>query len=221
MAMRARLHVALSFALAVACGDDDSSACTSGQTCSPPGSAGPDAALDSGRPDATFLDASPLDASPGSTGGDCSLVGCSSGASFLGWPLMGTLDEIKTRSVEVCRNGRDCVGAALSRLDGVPSDGQGVQIRHELGADAGLGSEGHLFVTVWSVDGGFALDAAVSVWPRDVLQQGDTWRVRLLSSDGAVVQEVERTAGYVQSQPNGPGCAPTCELLSVVLGPDR
>jgi hypothetical protein len=133
-----------------------------------------------------------------STSSSCTLLACQSGAHFQsGIRFSGTGDQL---TLDVCKNNVCARGTAT----GAPACAvSGVDLSATCGVSLGSGGNATLTVDI----------PAASL---DDVKDGDVYRIRVTrASTNETLVDVTRTAAYRTSQPNGPGCDPTCKLADV------
>jgi hypothetical protein len=124
----------------------------------------------------------------------CTAIGCVNGADF-DLHVEASADWLRGDVVEVCRNDR-CARAEITQFPDVAGTGIGAAL-----AGAFVGQ-----VTVWKEEAGYRLDVHAEPEIGRPLANGDRYTFRLIDKTGARAADVERTATYVESYPNGKDC---------------
>jgi hypothetical protein len=142
----------------------------------------------------------------GHNGFDCSTVGCVNAATF-DLRVEGSAEWLRGAVVEVCRNDR-CARAEI------PTDSAG------RGAVLTGAFRGNVFLS--SDADGYRLQVNAEAENERSLANGDRYTFRLIDTSVASIIEVERTATYTETYPNGKDCDPIpCRDVRFDLGKIR
>lgn len=142
--------------------------------------------------------------------GSCTLIGCDSGAHYMGDFSLGGADPT-TLEFSQCINGV-CATApvqpyATSKSSFSCATPQRSYCEVFLRPDTATAS---LWLRILPPRG---TDPSVS------LQEGDRYEVTLGIPGQAPLVKLSATAGYRTTQPNGPGCAPVCKQVALLPVP--
>jgi hypothetical protein len=142
----------------------------------------------------------------------CTLVGCESG-SEISVPVGLPFAELTSKTLEFCRN-QACVTTSLAALTLPRSGSSTVLMAGETETSAETrGDSLEVSLDDRPASGsGLSLDLSHTIHDQRTAHEGDRYRVRLLGPDGAAISLFDKTARYVDNEPNGPDCGPVCKV---------
>ncbi|MEY4514815.1 MAG: hypothetical protein RLZZ450_6937 [Pseudomonadota bacterium] len=143
----------------------------------------------------------------------CTQAGCSSGSQF-SVPVALSFAELTSKTLEFCRNDA-CITTSLAALSPPGSDSFSVVGAPDRATLERTPSDSLQVSLARAAAGsalGLSLDLQYSLHDKRTAREGDRYRVRLLGADGGAILLFDKTARYLDAEPNGPGCGPVCKV---------